>query len=232
MLVIGHHRNKVSRRALHYLLRACHQPEDIEMAKKALVFYQGKAVEINEDTVLLFAKACCRVGRAQDGVKFLADPSLRLGLWSNAAAWNCLLVKLEAAEEENKLSESGGGDETSGEESAASSEEGGGEGSGAAPNAVAAAWSAMQALGVAPNATTHHLLVRGLLRNGDRAAALQHAAAAEAAGVTLRAETAAMLTASGGSQVPALDTSVLEAEDPALVDTNALPAEAERDFVK
>ena len=31
MVVIGEHRNKLSRAALHYLLRACHQPSDIEV---------------------------------------------------------------------------------------------------------------------------------------------------------------------------------------------------------
>ena len=31
MLVIGAHRNKLSRAALHYLLRACHQPSDLEV---------------------------------------------------------------------------------------------------------------------------------------------------------------------------------------------------------
>ena len=31
MEVIGEHRNKLNRAALHYLLRACHQPEDLEV---------------------------------------------------------------------------------------------------------------------------------------------------------------------------------------------------------
>jgi hypothetical protein len=31
MLDIGQHKNKLNRTALHYLLRACHQPSDIEV---------------------------------------------------------------------------------------------------------------------------------------------------------------------------------------------------------
>ena len=138
-------RNKLPRVALTYLLRACHRPEDLVLAKKALELYRLKGVEITEEIALLFVKACCRIGSspsaawpppphaaegeseggegdgvadadAGDGAEAdeaglalfpfgrsggaaalatLLDPTMRVGLWSNATAWNYALARLD-----------------------------------------------------------------------------------------------------------------------------------------
>ncbi len=56
-------RNLLPIAALNYLLRVCHTPEDIEIARTAVRLYQAKTIEISEETVLLYVKACCRVGK-------------------------------------------------------------------------------------------------------------------------------------------------------------------------
>ena len=56
----SHHRNKLSRDALHFLMRACHHPDELETIKKALEMYRLKSIEITEETALLYVKVTGR----------------------------------------------------------------------------------------------------------------------------------------------------------------------------
>mmetsp|Transcript_40600 Transcript_40600/g.52290 ORF Transcript_40600/g.52290 Transcript_40600/m.52290 type:complete len:324 (-) Transcript_40600:252-1223(-) len=170
MLVIGHHRNKLSRVALHYLLRACHQPGDLDIARDALKLYQGKAIEITEETSLLYVKACCRIGEPLEALKGFLDSTMRVGLWSNATAWNYLMIKLDnkmidpkefmksSSLEKKTISEENHQEEESNEEEDTLEKK----------SAVLLAFEEMQRIGVKPNGQTYHIVIRALLLLDDK----------------------------------------------------------------
>jgi len=169
MLSIGEHKNKLNREALHLLFRSCYSPADLETARAALELYQKKAIEINEDTSLLFVKACCRVGKPVEALASLNDPSLRLGLWSNTACWNVLAAHLDDDHVAALNTGSSGSDEEIAGDAVAGSEEASaapgqdGDDSEVAVEAPAALTraevllEAMSKLGVSPDPHTHEL---------------------------------------------------------------------------
>ena len=63
MQVIGEHKNKLNREALHILLRACHSPNDIEVPSILISFVSFLTIDmVLSLTLLLIAdSACCFV---------------------------------------------------------------------------------------------------------------------------------------------------------------------------
>ena len=173
--------------------------------------YRKKSIEISEETALLFAKAAGRSGCPEVGLATLGNPALRVGLWSNAGAWNYLLARLErqgseaategmatTADGAEEAADAGGGEAAGGES---------GEGSDEAASTpvgcsavAAAAYEAMQAVGVVPDGQTYHLLARAHLTEGDADGAARVAAAADACGLLLLS-TKAMLDASSPAEL-------------------------------
>jgi hypothetical protein len=170
-----------------------------------LELFRAKAIEVSEETALLFAKAAGRSGCPAQGLATLGNPNMRVGLWSNASAWNYLLARLDGEEV-------GAGEEAEGAAvgSAAS-------GSSAA---AAAAYEAMQAVGVTPDGHTYHLLARAHLAGGNAESAARVVAAADACGLLLSATqamldaapTAAPSAAEAAASLAALNPEVFEDE--------------------
>jgi hypothetical protein len=148
-----------------------------QTARAALGLYQQKTIEISEETSLLFVKACCRVGKPMEAVNSLADPSLRLGLWSNTTCWNVVAAHLEdvhllesSSSVPNEEEEGGDAAEEAPEAAAAAAEKESGDAgaadeegeisssSPAAASRATVVLGAMETLGVAPTAVTHKLV--------------------------------------------------------------------------
>ena len=143
----------------------------------------------------------------------LLDPSMRVGLWSNATCWNYALARLDGAiggvdpatsEVDSNGSESEAEGETEGavvaeeevEAAGGNGQEGGqGEESREAARRVLLGFEAMQASGVAPNGQTHHLVARAYLSLGDVTSAKDLVERARIEG-HLQESTAAMLLGS------------------------------------
>lgn len=156
---------------------------------------------------MLYVKACCRVGEPLQALTGFLDPSMRVGLWSNATAWNYLMIKLDNAMIDP--SEILGEKIEEGEEEEVEKKP-----------AVMVAFEEMQRLGVKPNSQTYHVVIRALLLAGDKSGVEAMTARANAEG-QLQQSTSSM--ASEGTE--SSDQGILS-EDADLVDVDAFPAEA------
>jgi len=138
--------------------------------------YRAKAIEITEETALLYVKACCRCGSPGVALRGLTDPAMRVGLWASAPAWNYLLARLDTMALPAAVGEA----------------------------SVSSAFAAMKGAGVPPNKHTYHLVARALLAAGSADEARAVAEAAKGAG-ELQDSTAAMVAAGQAGGDPAAE---------------------------
>jgi hypothetical protein len=62
----------------------------MELAKEAIELFRVKSIDIREDTVLAFVKACLRTGNEEHALTQLGSKENRMGVWAGADSHDLL----------------------------------------------------------------------------------------------------------------------------------------------